>query len=324
MDPVWSPFIQSSEQDDWTLVDDSRMRKRIQNRLAQRAHRMKYGRAPRRKDATSTAKPRDPKRKGRPITRKADQVASRQEKKKSHESINIPPDDVDQLDFTLPDHSLSASGDRTLEILASDLRLLDASITPLDNVISPEEEHGELETYDASCVSQNQAPYPSLEDDMNYLLLRATSTISALLANAAVLHIDCSRRLGPGIFVQPHLLVPPSLTPLTLQSTVPHHPYVDLIPIPPLRERLLVASDAVDGREIWNDMYLGDVKVWGSIPWEGDSWEISERFAIKWWFLMSDEVLMGTNFWRRVRGEEQLTMEGIKGSFRKRLPSITA
>lgn len=66
---------------------------------------------------------------------------------------------------------------------------------------------------------------------------------------------------------------------------------------------------------MWHDV-SSDVKVWGSNPWEEGAWEISERFAIKWWFLMGEEVLTGTNMWRGMRGERRLGVEGIKARFR--------
>ena len=46
MDPMWKPYILSPENDDWIGVEDAVERKRLQNRLAQRAHRKKFGRKP--------------------------------------------------------------------------------------------------------------------------------------------------------------------------------------------------------------------------------------------------------------------------------------
>jgi hypothetical protein len=85
-----------------------------------------------------------------------------------------------------------------------------------------------------------------------------------------------------------------------------------------LRINLLKANDLIDVYEIWQDFSIGEVKVWGSTPWEEAGWEIGERFAVKWWFLMDGEVLRSTNFWRAARGESLLTMEGIKRSFQAR------
>lgn len=65
---------------------------------------------------------------------------------------------------------------------------------------------------------------------------------------------------------------------------------------------------------MWNDFSGGEVKVWGSSPWEKTGWEIGERFAKKWWFLMSEEILETANFWRAARGEGRLSMSGVKGS----------
>lgn len=46
MDPMWTPYIQSPEKDDWRGIEDAVERKRVQNKLAQRAHRKKFGRKP--------------------------------------------------------------------------------------------------------------------------------------------------------------------------------------------------------------------------------------------------------------------------------------
>lgn len=65
---------------------------------------------------------------------------------------------------------------------------------------------------------------------------------------------------------------------------------------------------------MWNSI-VTDLKIWGTNPWEETAWEIGERFAVKWWFLISDDALIATNTWRSMRGETKLTAESIKSRF---------
>lgn len=78
---------------------------------------------------------------------------------------------------------------------------------------------------------------------------------------------------------------------------------------------MLQSQYVIDGVEIWGDI-TRDIKVWGSTPWDDRGWEIGERFALKWWFLLDDEILKTTNFWRGAREEEGLSMSGIRGGWR--------
>jgi hypothetical protein len=152
---------------------------------------------------------------------------------------------------------------------------------------------------------------PDPTTDNTYLFIQGLSTLSAIITNAALLHINCApaTRHTP-LPLLPAPDQPPSLAPTALQSQIPHFPYLDLLPLPLLRDKLLRHN--VDPYEIWADLMAGEMKVWGGSPWVGNGWEISERFAVKWWFLMSDEILGGTNFWRGVRGEGALSWEGVK------------
>jgi hypothetical protein len=104
---------------------------------------------------------------------------------------------------------------------------------------------------------------------------------------------------------------PPALHPTPLQLTTPHLPYIDLLPFPSVRNNLLLAGSLVSAPEIWADFTSGDIRVWGSTPWEPTGWEIGERFARKWWWVLDQGVVEKGNFWRGVRGEGGLVVEGL-------------
>ncbi|RSL86433.1 hypothetical protein CEP51_002793 [Fusarium floridanum] len=166
----------------------------------------------------------------------------------------------------------------------------------------------------ASNSSQSLAntPLESLQPglDAQFLLLTSLTTVAALSSNAALLHIPCEVP-SIDIFNPSHASLPPTLTPTELQKTIPHPPFVDVIPFPGVRDRLLRSLAVIDLEKLTIDLTGGAFKVWGSVPWDGTSWEVSEEFAKKWWFLIDENLLRATNFWRRQRLESNILASDI-------------
>ncbi|KAH8589159.1 hypothetical protein B0O99DRAFT_692729 [Bisporella sp. PMI_857] len=47
---------------------------------------------------------------------------------------------------------------------------------------------------------------------------------------------------------------PVSLYPTTIQKTVPHHPWIDLFPIPQMRDNFILASNSINEEELGTDI----------------------------------------------------------------------
>ncbi|KAJ8111516.1 hypothetical protein OPT61_g5910 [Boeremia exigua] len=110
---------------------------------------------------------------------------------------------------------------------------------------------------------------------------------------------------------------PISLQPTQLQLTMEHHPWVDCFPCPQLRDNLLRAfehPDICDEDEICHDICdLTDTKepmllIWGP-PEDPRSWEVSQSFLNKWAWLLNGcrQIMISTNYWRARRGEPLVT-----------------
>lgn len=113
------------------------------------------------------------------------------------------------------------------------------------------------------------------------------------------------------------LSCPPNMLPTALQRTAPHHPWVDLWPLPRMRNNFLTATLQIRGtvdedamcRDIV-DVGAGEgiekaaLVVWGD-AWDPKNWEATEGFLRKWGWLLEgcEELIEGTNYWRRRRGE---------------------
>jgi len=124
---------------------------------------------------------------------------------------------------------------------------------------------------------------------------------------AHTLQLDCHQDSGFNITAS-LLGLPPAFVPTLQQQIVPHKPYVDMLPWPSLRDRILNSPTAINEWEFVKDMESGELKVWGSTPYDPFGWEVGPEFARKWWFLMDDGILNATNFWRGQRGEVALTL----------------
>lgn len=116
--------------------------------------------------------------------------------------------------------------------------------------------------------------------------------------------------------------LPPTLVPTPLQRSVQHDAWIDLFPLPELRDNLIRLWGTFDTCEICDDvlgtMYDEEVcrhdernglVVWGD-PWDVYSWELMEGFVRKWGYILAgcDELIEATNQWRARRGEEPLLL----------------
>jgi hypothetical protein len=127
---------------------------------------------------------------------------------------------------------------------------------------------------------------------------------------AQILDLACAQATGFNIRALTHTL-PPPISPTLQQQIVPHQPYIDMLPWPSLRDKLLASPNAINATELLVDMASGDLKVWGRTAWDPAGWEVGWDFAKKWWFLMDDGIIQTTNFWRSQRGEEGLSLVSL-------------
>ncbi|KIW73197.1 hypothetical protein PV04_01333 [Phialophora macrospora] len=122
--------------------------------------------------------------------------------------------------------------------------------------------------------------------------------------------------------------LPPTLEPTELQKTIAHHPMWDVFPDPEVRDNILrYGEDNIDDLQLCLDMVgdgnytdMGDldtqqtngVIVWGE-PWDSQGWEMTASFARKWPVLVRGAINMqnSTNRWRMQRGEEPLDFDRI-------------
>jgi hypothetical protein len=112
------------------------------------------------------------------------------------------------------------------------------------------------------------------------------------------------------------------LRPCAAQLMHRHHPYIDVLPFPTFRERLITLTCAkepmIDEDELCKDLENDGLICWGSslgggsaamgsgAPWDIRSWEAQSWFIKKWWILIGGaegEIYKQTQWWCEMRGE---------------------
>ncbi|KAH0602510.1 uncharacterized protein H6S33_008591 [Morchella sextelata] len=112
----------------------------------------------------------------------------------------------------------------------------------------------------------------------------------------------------------------PHLAPVDLQRSIPHHPYIDLIPFPAFRTTILEilrdTPNTINQVDFCQDIELGGLRLWGTHSYEPMSYELTEAFAAKWGYLFCRDAvaLNATNYWRNARGEHSLGPLDFGGS----------
>lgn len=107
------------------------------------------------------------------------------------------------------------------------------------------------------------------------------------------------------------------LQPSVSQITVQHPIYIDALPLPSFRERIIalrvVEPKVFDEKELWSDIINDGLVCWGArspigsgTPWDKRSWEARGWFLKKWWMLTGGadgEMGSHSRWWCEVRGE---------------------
>ena len=118
--------------------------------------------------------------------------------------------------------------------------------------------------------------------------------------------------------------LPPTLKPVELQHQLPHDPIIDIIPHSRLRFNIVraIATGNLDASRfsaslrrsgavlnVQNEARRNGLIVW-SFPEQLSNWELSEGFFIMWGFLLEgcEDFVAATNVWRSRRGERSLVL----------------
>lgn len=116
--------------------------------------------------------------------------------------------------------------------------------------------------------------------------------------------------------------LPPTWQPTTTQILMPHHPFLDFLPWPSARDKVIgifslpetsrppsaagpmgllnLAYDMEDNSE--------GLRIYGEDPYNPACWEVGQVLFQRWWFLFDRDIIATSNRWRRLRGAPPLAL----------------
>lgn len=174
--------------------------------------------------------------------------------------------------------------------------------------------------------AQNTCTTGSLRSDQCLVLVKL-NVFRALISNSETLGISSdvvmddnatSAFCPSAVDVSGILALPRALRPTDVQTKVPHHPWIDCLPVPRMRQNLIQAGDTFDDMDLCGDL-IGlfsagtgstGIVVWGE-PWDEASWEVTEEFLQSWAWTIKGcwDLFESTNRWRARRGEKALCFD---------------
>ena len=152
------------------------------------------------------------------------------------------------------------------------------------------------------------------------ICLKQYSVFRAYTQNATFLGLDFAlfaedEAVSPLTLINPNpqlpTMLPHTLSPTNLQLRTLHHPYLDVIASPSLRDNILIATlSGQQEDQLCIDLHTnGSIMVWGNHPWSSLGWEVSQEFADRWGWLLDGETIRTSNFWRMERGDVPLHID---------------
>lgn len=287
--------------ENWRGKNDPAERRRIQNRLNQRAFRERQ-----RTGETKSVSP--------PKQAQSDD----DEKKKDSEGDDDDEDDDDD------DNEDSSSEDEDDDDDDDDAEQSNPGSPPPGPAARP---HFNGQVSRAACTPATSLPSTDNPwDELAQLINR--NFMQAVSANAQRLGLSTTALRAGTATSTPRLRnaanLPPTLKPVEVQHQLPHDPLIDTIPHSRLRFNILraIATGNLDASRFSASLrrsgavinVQGEARRSGLIVWNFPeqlaSWELSEGFVMVFGFLLEgcEDFIAATNVWRSRRGERSLVV----------------
>ncbi|KAB8263307.1 hypothetical protein BDV32DRAFT_119166 [Aspergillus pseudonomiae] len=290
----FSERIATWPEEDWSGISDSKQRRRLQNRLNQRARRL-------RNKQDTQAPPDD----------QASDRSNRSSADKGEHALAV---------ATSPKYRKQLSNRACISDSASAISL--AAIEHV-HILEPDSAHTKRVLQQLEVIAHTYYVLGSPRTDLLLHLIQFNFT-KALIENTRVLGLTSEQlhddAISPFNIAGPwpynfEASLPSSLQPTTIQRTILHHPWLDLLPVPEMRNNLILAEDSYDETQLCLDM-KGAVSVstsqtgiivWRD-PWDASGWEVTEPFARSWGWVIRGcrDLRRSTNAWRARRNERPL------------------